>query len=363
MKKVLSLVLVIFILLSMASVCNSEEYNVPQLKKPRMFGPVGFYYLSKFAFIYEGTAKDGRPYEMYSLTVDEGLLMQSFVDGAEFVYFSGPSEAEWDVTMTDRLGRTDNVFNPTVYSYNSRVLKNYGITPYPTKRLSEGWEKGLTWEFHKADGTISYANKWHIGVLYEGKWYFFAIKIGLNEGRDNAWAMNGIHDISLTYRYIEEVTYQAVRSNAKIIIDGKEVIMEGYNIEGVTYFKLRDVAMALKGTPSEFNVEYYPEASCLVWKDPVKYKINGIVATLGNEEYVPVGGELATSGVTETTAKRVNNIIFYDRGVVLGNNVVNIGGYNYSPIRQIGSGVDFHVDWDEEKKAIIIDTTKYYWEK
>ncbi len=360
MKKFLSLVLIICMILSLSSICSAEGYDVPHLKKPRKFGPVGFYYIDSISSLGEGTAEDGKPYEMYMIKANEGLLMQSFVDGAEFVYFSGPSASEWDMTMTDKLGMTDNTFNPLSYGRSSNVLKDYGITAYPTKRLSEGWEKGLTWEFHKADGTVSYAKNWHIGVLYEGKWYMFAISIST---LDKEWEGVLAFDYSMYHQYVEEVTVPAIRSDAKIIIDGKEVLMEGYNINGYTYFKLRDVAMALKGTASEFAVDYKPNSFYVIRKGDGKYDVpGGMVSTRGNREYIPSGGELTINEVPHTTAKRVNTLILYDRGAVVGNDVYNIGGYNYSTIREIGMGVDFHVDWDEEKRAIIIDTTRFYWE-
>jgi len=40
-------------------------------------------------------------------------------------------------------------------------------------------------------------------------------------------------------------------TNLKIYIDGKEVNLKGYNIEGYNYFKLRDLAAALN-----FDVDY-----------------------------------------------------------------------------------------------------------
>ena len=40
-------------------------------------------------------------------------------------------------------------------------------------------------------------------------------------------------------------------TTSKIYIDGTEVILKGYNIEGYNYFKLRDIAAAL-----DFDVDY-----------------------------------------------------------------------------------------------------------
>ncbi len=43
-------------------------------------------------------------------------------------------------------------------------------------------------------------------------------------------------------------------TNAKVLVDGKEISFTAYNIEGNNYFKLRDIAMAINGSWKNFNV-------------------------------------------------------------------------------------------------------------
>ena len=45
-----------------------------------------------------------------------------------------------------------------------------------------------------------------------------------------------------------------VLSPQNLRVDGKVIACEKYNIDGSNYFKLRDIAMVLSGTGSEFSV-------------------------------------------------------------------------------------------------------------
>ena len=46
---------------------------------------------------------------------------------------------------------------------------------------------------------------------------------------------------------------QAFASATKVLVDSKEVSFDAYIINDFTYFKLRDVAMALNGTQKQFD--------------------------------------------------------------------------------------------------------------
>ena len=45
-------------------------------------------------------------------------------------------------------------------------------------------------------------------------------------------------------------------SNAKVLVNGNAVDFQAYNIEGNNYFKLRDIAIALNETGSNFDIGY-----------------------------------------------------------------------------------------------------------
>ncbi len=359
MKKIISLIVTIsLVLTSLVFSAGAENTEIPVIRKPRAFGPVGFSFLDQY-YDMPSVLIDGQYANYYLLNVEEGTFMQSLYDGVEFYYFKNTYN-DWKTDDPEQLGMTDKLFKSGSRYYE---ISNFGITPYPTKRLETGWEKGLTWEFNQADGEISYADNWRIGVLYKGQWTLFAIKITKN---DKMWEEGGA-GIMMPYVYQEEIEVPVIPSTAKVMVDGKPVEMESYNIEGYNCFKVRDVAMALKGTRSEFGVEYYPDKfyELAVMNSYRVYTGYGIICTYNNRDYVPVGGELTFSETPATTGIRTNAPILFKGGGKNGNKkpqLYTIGGYNYCKIRDIAEGVDFALSWDEATGTILIDSTQFFTE-
>lgn len=131
---------------------------------------------------------------------------------------------------------------------------------------------------------------------------------------------------------------------SKVLVNGKEVAFEAYTIEGYNYFKLRDLAMALKGTEKQFEVE---------WDGA-----NNAIKLTSGKPYTVAGGELAVSAnLTAKQARPTNSKIFVD-GTDIELTAYTIEGYNYFKLRDIGYFINFAVDYDGAKRSIIIDTTK-----
>ena len=53
-------------------------------------------------------------------------------------------------------------------------------------------------------------------------------------------------------------------SPQKLMVDGKPVDCERYDIDGHNYFKLRDLAYALNGTGSQFRVDYDADSNTAI---------------------------------------------------------------------------------------------------
>lgn len=135
-------------------------------------------------------------------------------------------------------------------------------------------------------------------------------------------------------------------TSSVVIINGKKVPFEAYNINGNNYFKLRDIAMALRDSNKEFAVEF--DSS----KNAIDIKVNS--------KYVPIGGELKVTGakaIKKATATK-SKVYVNDKEVQL--TAYNIGGYNYFKLRDIGKVLNFGVLWDGKNNAIIIDTSRGY---
>lgn len=146
----------------------------------------------------------------------------------------------------------------------------------------------------------------------------------------------------------DEVWYaDAVPTASKVLVNGKEIPFQAYNIEGNNYFKLRDLAMALNGTGKGFSVS---------WDN-----IRKVIMLKSNAAYIPVGGELATpqkgTGSKSVPEKDVTLYVDGDRYDFFA---YVIDGNTYFMLRDIGQLFDFGVNWNGMKKCIEIDTQKGY---
>jgi hypothetical protein len=113
----------------------------------------------------------------------------------------------------------------------------------------------------------------------------------------------------------------------------KEFDFDAYSISGNNYFKLRDLAFALSGTESQFEV---------VWDGAA---------------YTPVGGEMGSKGTENKIPMATSSKVYLD-GIQVSLTAYNIGGSNYFKLRDVGQAIDFDVDW--YKGEIIISCGEPY---
>jgi hypothetical protein len=128
-----------------------------------------------------------------------------------------------------------------------------------------------------------------------------------------------------------------------VLVDGATVAFDAYNIGGNNYFKLRDLAYILRGTSKQFEVGWNGAS-------------NTITLTSG-VSYTPVGGEMSGSGAGNKTPVPTTSKITLD-GKAVSFTAYNIGGNNYFKLRDIGAALNFGVDWDGARNAVVIDTGK-----
>ncbi len=137
----------------------------------------------------------------------------------------------------------------------------------------------------------------------------------------------------------------ATYTSSKVIVDGKIVEFEAYNINGNNYFKLRDVAMAISGTEKDFAVN---------WDDQKR-----AISLYTMFSYNPVGGELAKGDGTSKAAVMSTASVYVDQKPVKFS-AYNINGNNYFKLRDLGETFDFDVSWDGANNCITIDTASSY---
>ncbi len=138
-------------------------------------------------------------------------------------------------------------------------------------------------------------------------------------------------------------TGTAAVTTSKVLVDGKQVAFEAYNINSNNYFKLRDIAMALNGTAKGFEV---------AWDG----KNNAISLTPG-KAYTAVGGELAVSAKPTAKQAALSTSKIYLDGEEIQLTAYTIGGNNYFKLRDFEQAIGIVVGWDQKTNTVSIDTS------
>ena len=167
--------------------------------------------------------------------------------------------------------------------------------------------------------------------------HYYAIRdlasiLGLNVSYDGA-----SNSICLTSKPL------ASPAKVTVLVDGKSMEIETYLIDGSSYFKLRDIAMALNGTEKQFEVSWDSSRNA--------------IQLSSSKAYAPVGGELDSStGSKRLFAEDTTSAVSLD-GSAIALKSYSIGGYNYFKLSDIGTAMHFGVDWDDSSSTIVINTT------
>ncbi|MPM77911.1 hypothetical protein SDC9_124920 [bioreactor metagenome] len=135
-------------------------------------------------------------------------------------------------------------------------------------------------------------------------------------------------------------------NTSSVLINGKKVDFESYNIDGFNYFKLRDIALALKDTGKGFEVEWDGNKNSVSMKS--------------YSSYTQVGGELSLPESYLNKQALVSTVLLYldQQGINL--NAYNIDGNNYFKLRDVARTFDFNVNWNQELQTISVDTLLGY---
>lgn len=136
--------------------------------------------------------------------------------------------------------------------------------------------------------------------------------------------------------------------HASVAVNNQTVSFDAYLINGSTYIKLRDIAMAVNNTKHNFNV---------TWDN-----INQEIKIERSTPYSPVGGEMEKSGASGgIEAVEVSAPVCVD-GNQVDLEAYFIGGYSYFKLREVASAVNFVALWDSNINTICIysDDTSLY---
>ena len=134
-------------------------------------------------------------------------------------------------------------------------------------------------------------------------------------------------------------------TSSTVLVNGKNVAFDAYNINDNNYFKLRDLAYILSGSEKQFAVG---------WDG-----VNNAISLTSGQPYTAVGGEMEGKGSGNKTPTPTSSKIFLN-GAEVTFTAYNIEGNNYFKLRDVGATFNFGVDWDGANNTIVIDTGKGY---
>lgn len=142
----------------------------------------------------------------------------------------------------------------------------------------------------------------------------------------------------------EQTGVTAVRTNARVRVDKKDMAFDIYNIDGNNYFKLRDIAYVLNGTGSQFSVSFDAQSDT--------------ITLMRGEAYTVTGTEMQPGTGTADVRAVTSNQKVVVSGKLAGMEAYNIGGSNYFKLRDLADRLNFSVSWNQAAQTVDITSVK-----
>ena len=139
----------------------------------------------------------------------------------------------------------------------------------------------------------------------------------------------------------------AYASTQTVLVDGSAVVFQAYalkdqNGNDTNYVKLRDVAQILNGTAVQFEVG---------WNGAVNIETGKSYTSNGSEMKTPFTGNRTYEPAAAPT--NINGAVAPLEAIVLKDD--QGGAYTYYKLRDLGTALNFKVDWSAEK-GIFLET-------
>ena len=132
---------------------------------------------------------------------------------------------------------------------------------------------------------------------------------------------------------------------AKVLVNADEIELQAYEINGYTYFKLRDIDRMLDDTAAGFELRYNSaNDSIYLYKGPFFYNGPSI--------------EKPSDHVVKTAIYSTQKVYLEDERVNI--HAYSIDGYNYFKLRDLSEVLGFTVEWNSEEKIISITSEYLY---
>ena len=134
-------------------------------------------------------------------------------------------------------------------------------------------------------------------------------------------------------------------TSSTVLVNGKNISFDAYNINDNNYFKIRDIAYALSGSERQFDT---------IWD--AQYET---ILLVSGHPYTIVGGEMGGKGTGNKLPVPTKSRILLD-GLDVDFKAYNIEGNNYFKLRDVAETFDFLIEWDGKNNTIKIDTSEWY---
>jgi hypothetical protein len=224
------------------------------------------------------------------------------------------------------------IVNSTLYDYFN-VLANY-----------------LSSENNIADLSFPILIEYSVGDFYSFASFFSNNKKAITYGHTPETYLSWVNVMSES-DYLRglssvpaSITVTAAPTASSVLVNGNTVTFEAYTIDGNNYFKLRDLAKVLSGTPKQFEVG---------WDGT-----NNVITLTTGKPYTAIGEELTQSGTTTAVTATLSNSRVLLNGTEKAFSVYMIGSNNYFKLRDVAAAIDFGVTWSGN--TIGIDTSTGY---
>lgn len=192
------------------------------------------------------------------------------------------------------------------------TLNGESVTYHELSAAQVNFTKGMTWEHYS----------------------FWESSYNVPEVRS---ARASLQDTLTSLRKLTNPTAHVSRH--KVTLNGAKADLAAYTINGSNYFKLRDLAKALDGLNTNFEVKW----------NAAEQRIDLTSKTA----YTAVGGEQAALPAGNKAASLTNASVYLD-GKPLNLTAYSIGGNNYFKLRDLGDALGFGVDWNADTMTMIL---------
>ena len=192
------------------------------------------------------------------------------------------------------------------------TLNGESVTYHELSAAQVNFTKGMTWEHYS----------------------FWESSYNVPEVRS---ARASLQDTLTSLRKLTNPTAHVSRH--KVTLNGAKADLAAYTINSSNYFKLRDLAKALDGLNTNFEVKW----------NAAQQRIDLTSKTA----YTAVGGEQAALPAGNKAASLTNASVYLD-GKPLNLTAYSIGGNNYFKLRDLGDALGFGVDWNADTMTMIL---------